>query len=158
MNNDHNEIMKPSKFKISYIFGGGFTPSYSLSLFRKFTIDQDGKVILELDEDNSLVKPLQYKVDKVKADNLIKYFYDNKFYELPENLSNYMYTDFETSYLEVNSNTFNRKVGGYAATTFNEFINFVKEFRAIVNDDLEEKFDKKVEKKYETRQKKCFII
>ena len=69
-----------------------------------------------------------------------------------------MYTDFETSYLEVNSNTFNRKVGGYAATTFNEFINFVKEFRAIVNDDLEEKFDKKVEKKYETRQKKCFII
>ena len=89
---------------------------------------------------------------------MIKNFYDNKFYELPENLSNYLYTDYETSYLEVNSNTFNRKVGGYDATSCNEFNNFVKEFRAIINNDLEEKFDKKVEKKYGTRHKKCFII
>ena len=89
---------------------------------------------------------------------MIKNFYDNKFYELPENLSNYIYTDYETTYLEVKSNTFNRKVGGYAAASFNEFIKFVKEFRAIINSDLEKKFDKEVEKKYETIHKKCFII
>lgn len=153
----------PSEFKISYTNGGGFTSCYSEFLTRKFTIDQNGKVKIELVIENSLVKPMEYKVGKDKATNLMKFFYENKFDELPEDLSDQFITDCPTSYLEVSSNTINRKVGGYAAFQHSEFTKFVNQFRTIINNDINNSFDNKVRKQYEqyepaNKKHSCIII
>ena len=137
----------PTKFTISYSYGGGYT-YYSRSLTRKISVDQDGKVKLELDIDNPRVEPMEYKVDKEKAIKLMKYFYNNKFYDLNDISLDFYVTDYITSYLEVKSDTFNKKIGGYAANLHKDFHMFVKEFDIIKNLEIETIFDEKVDESY----------
>ena len=47
-----DEVKVPTKFTISYSYGGGFT-TYANSITRKITVDQDGKVKVELGIDDS---------------------------------------------------------------------------------------------------------
>ena len=143
----NNKIKMPIKFTISYSYGGGYT-YYSRSLTRKISVDQDGKVKLELDIDNPRVEPMEYKVDKEKAIKLMKYFYNNKFYDLNDISLDFYVTDYITSYLEVKSDTFNKKIGGYAANLHKDFHMFVKEFDIIKNLEIETIFDEKVDESY----------
>ena len=143
----NNKIKMPTKFTISYSYGGGYT-YYSRSLTRKISVDQDGKVKLELDIDNPRVEPMEYKVDKEKAIKLMKYFYNNKFYNLNDISLDFYVTDYITSYLEVKSDTFNKKIGGYAANLHKDFHMFVKEFDIIKNLEIETIFDEKVDESY----------
>ena len=143
----NNKIKMPTKFTISYSYGGGYT-YYSRSLTRKISVDQDGKVKLELDIDNPRVEPMEYKVDKEKAIKLMKYFYNNKFYDLNDISLDFYVSDYITSYLEVKSDTFNKKIGGYAANLHKDFHMFVKEFDIIKNLEIETIFDEKVDESY----------
>ena len=124
----------PSKFLISYSCEGGYTASYEDSLRKTITINQDGEVRnlgLVFDFSDEFDKST-YKVDKTKAIELMKFFYENKFYELPEDLSDMGWCDASTVYLEVRSNTFNHKVGGYAASTNDKLQKFIELFQYIV--------------------------
>ena len=124
----------PSKFLISYSCEGGYTASYEDSLRKTITINQDGEVRnlgLVFDFSDKFDKST-YKVDKTKAIELMKFFYENKFYELPEDLSDIGWYDASTDYLEVRSNTFNHKVGGYAAYTNDKLQKFIKLFHDTI--------------------------
>lgn len=144
-----DEVKEPTKFTISYSYGGGFT-TYANSITRKITVDQDGNVKVELGIDDSLVKPAEYKIDKKDAKELMEYFYDNEFYELKKDLSEDDVTDMYSSYLEVKSDAFNRKVGGYAASLNKKFRKFESKFEEIVlNKEVMEKFNKDVIDAYE---------
>ena len=124
----------PSKFLISYSCEGGYTASYEDSLRKTITINQDGEVRnlgLVFDFSDEFDK-YTYKVDKTKAIELMKFFYENKFYELPEDLSDIRWCDASTVYLEVRSNTFNHKVGGYAASTNDKFQKFIELFHDTI--------------------------
>ena len=113
---------------------GGYTASYKDSLRKTITINQDGEVRnlgLVFDFSDEFDKST-YKVDKTKAIELMKFFYENKFYELPEDLSDIGWCDASTVYLEVRSNTFNHKVGGYAASTNDKLQKFIELFQYIV--------------------------
>ena len=127
----------PSKFLISYSCEGGYTASYEDSLRKTITINQDGEVRnlgLVFDFSDEFDKST-YKVDKTKAIELMKFFYENKFYELPEDLSDIRWCDASTVYLEVRSNTFNHKVGGYAAYTNDKFQKFIKLFHDTIDSE-----------------------
>ena len=127
----------PSKFLISYSCEGGYTASYEDSLRKTITINQDGEVRnlgLGFDFSGEFDKPT-YKVDKTKAIELMKFFYENKFYELPEDLSDMGWCDASTVYLEVRSNTFNHKVGGYAAYTNDKLQKFIKLFDDTIDSE-----------------------
>ena len=127
----------PSKFLISYSCEGGYTASYKDSLRKTITINQDGEVRnlgLGFDFSGEFDKPT-YKVDKTKAIELMKFFYENKFYELPEDLSDMGWCDASTVYLEVRSNTFNHKVGGYAAYTNDKLQKFIKLFDDTIDSE-----------------------
>ena len=127
----------PSKFLISYSCEGGYTASYEDSLRKTITINQDGEVRnlgLVFDFSDEFDKST-YKVDKTKAIELMKFFYENKFYELPEDLSDIGWCDASTVYLEVRSNTFNHKVGGYAAYTNDKLQKFIKLFDDTIDSE-----------------------
>ena len=127
----------PSKFLISYSCEGGYTASYKDSLRKTITINQDGEVRnlgLVFDFSDEFDKST-YKVDKTKAIELMKFFYENKFYELPEDLSAIGWRDASTVYLEVRSNTFNHKVGGYAAYTNDKLQKFIKLFDDTIDSE-----------------------
>ena len=127
----------PSKFLISYSCEGGYTASYKDSLRKTITINQDGEVRnlgLVFDFSDEFDKST-YKVDKTKAIELMKFFYENKFYELPEDLSHIGWCDASTVYLEVRSNTFNHKVGGYAASTNDKLQKFIKLFDDTIDSE-----------------------
>ena len=127
----------PSKFLISYSCEGGYTASYEDSLRKTITINQDGEVRnlgLVFDFSDEFDKST-YKVDKTKAIELMKFFYENKFYELPEDLSAIGWRDASTVYLEVRSNTFNHKVGGYAASTNDKLQKFIKLFDDTIDSE-----------------------
>ena len=146
---DDDKVKMPTTFTISYSYGGGFT-TYANSITRKITVDQDGNVKVELGIDDSLVKPAEYKIDKKDAKELMEYFYDNEFYELKKDLSEDDVTDMYSSYLEVKSDAFNRKVGGYAASLNKKFRKFESKFEEIVlNKEVMEKFNKDVIDAYE---------
>jgi len=145
---EEKKIEMPTEFTISYSIGGGYT-TYANALTRKITLDQDGNVTIELTEKDSLVEPVKYKVDKEKAEKVMKYFYDNEFYSVKKDLSEDGITDYTTSYLEVKSNTFNRRVGGYAAGTKSIFRKFTDEFYTIVDSEVMKKFNDDVTKAYE---------
>ena len=138
-----NEIKIPSEFEISHSYEGGYTNSYSDSLPRKISVNQDGEVKIEINGYFENCK--SYKVEKIQAINLMKFFYENKFYELPEDLSDHTWSDSSTSYLTVISNTFNRRVGGYAASGNEKFSMFLKQFDSIFNDDILEELNKNLE-------------
>ena len=148
LDKDKDEVKMPTTFTISYSYGGGYT-TYASSLTRKITVDQDGKVVIELDVDDPLVAPMEYKIDKDKANELMKYFYKNKFYDLKKDLSVDDVTDMYSSYLEVKSNTFNRKVGGYAASLNDKFKKFETKFDSIISEDMMKEFNKRVTEAYE---------
>ena len=127
----------PSKFLISYSCEGGYTASYKDSLRKTTTINQDGEVRnlgLVFDFSDEFDKST-YKVDKTKAIELMKFFYENKFYELPEDLSAIGWRDASTVYLEVRSNTFNHKVGGYAASTNDKLQKFIELFHDTIDSE-----------------------
>ena len=127
----------PSKFLISYSCEGGYTASYEDSLRKTITINQDGEVRnlgLVFDFSDEFDKST-YKVDKTKAIELMKFFYENKFYELPEDLSAIGWRDASTVYLEVRSNTFNHKVGGYAAYTNDKLQKFIELFHDTIDSE-----------------------
>ena len=127
----------PSKFLISYSCEGGYTASYEDSLRKTITINQDGEVRnlgFVFDFFDEFDKST-YKVDKTKAIELMKFFYENKFYELPEDLSDIRWCDASTVYLEVRSNTFNHKVGGYAAYTNDKLQKFIKLFDDTIDSE-----------------------
>ena len=127
----------PSKFLISYSCEGGYTASYEDSLRKTITINQDGEVRnlgLVFDFSDEFDKST-YKVDKTKAIELMKFFYENKFYELPEDLSAIGWRDASTVYLEVRSNTFNHKVGGYAASTNDKLQKFIELFHDTIDSE-----------------------
>ena len=127
----------PSKFLISYSCEGGYTASYEDSLRKTITINQDGEVRnlgLVFDFSDEFDK-YTYKVDKTKAIELMKFFYENKFYELPEDLSDIRWCDASTVYLEVRSNTFNHKVGGYAASTNDKLQKFIELFHDTIDSE-----------------------
>ena len=146
-NDKENKIKMPSEFEISYSYEGGYTVSYESSLPTKITVNQDGDVTMEhgtnFGSEEFGIKPKPaYNVDKSQAIDLIKFFYENKFYDLPEDLSDDSWCDATSDYLEVKSNTFNRKVGGYAAFENDIFRKFQKRFYKIINRDLLEQSKK----------------
>jgi len=145
---EKKEIEMPTKYKISYCFGGGFT-TYADSLNRCFSVDQDGNVKLELTDDEAKVKPLEFKVDVKDAKILMRYFYDNEFYNLKKDLSNNDVTDLNTSYLKVESNTFNREVGGYAASLNSKFKQFSNKVYELVGEEKINEFTENVRNAYE---------
>ncbi len=147
-NKEEKEISMPSKFTISYCYGGGFT-TYANSLNRCMSVDQDGNVKIELTIDDSKVKPLEFKVEAKDAKTLMRYFYDNEFYNLKKDLSKDDVTDLDTSYLEVESNTFNRKVGGYAASIDSKFRKFSNKVYELVGEEKVNEFSESVIKAYE---------
>ena len=142
------EVTVPKTFVITYSYGGGFT-TYANSLTRSISIDQDGKVIIKLAIDDPLVEPLEYSIDKEKANELIKFFVDNKFDKVKKDLSQNDVTDLNTSYIEVSSNTINRKVGGYAASINDKFRKYSHKFMSYIDENKLNEFNNKVTQAYE---------
>ena len=145
---DDGTLKTPKEFTITYTIGGGFTTIYN-AWNRSISIDQDGDVKIFLPNKQVDVKPVTYKVDKKKAKELIEYFVNNKFNELKEDLSEDDVMDASTAYLEVKSDTLNRKVGGYAAHTNKKFSKFVKQFDEIIDDDIYQEFNDAIKEAYE---------
>ena len=145
---ENAKVKMPTKFTISYSYGGGFT-TYADSLNREITIDQDGNVTIELTIDDSKVEPLKYNIGKDKAKELMKFFYENEFYDVKKDLSNNNVTDLDSRYIEVKSNTFNRRVGGYAASINNKFRKFSTKIIDIVGEEKIQEFRDSVIKAYE---------
>ena len=142
---NETKIKMPNMFTISYLIGHNCLNPLSLSYATNITINQDGNVRIKIDKlyegvANLSIEPIEYKVDKGKSFKLMSYFYEQKFYELKKDLSVKNAYDFSNSYLEVKSNTFNRKVGGYAAELNEEFNKFVEKFYTIIDDNIFQKF------------------
>ncbi len=148
MEEDNEKGKMPTKFSISYSYGGGFT-TYADSLHREITIDQDGNVTIELTIDDSKVEPLKYNIGKDKAKELMEFFYENEFYSVKKDLSNNDVTDLDSRYIEVKSNTFNRRVGGYAASLNNRFRKFSSKIVDTVGEEKIKEFRDSVIKAYE---------
>ena len=145
---EDEKVKVPETFIISYSFGGGFG-TYVDSITRKISVDQDGNVKIELDIKDSLVEPLEYKVEKKEAQAVMEYFVDNEFYNLKKDLAQENVYDASSSYLEVKSDSFNRRCGGYAAFIDKKYSKFTREFNKLIDEEKLKEFNAKVKEAYE---------
>ncbi len=145
---DEKRIHMPKDFVITYSYGGGFT-TYANSLTRAISIDQDGTVTIQLDEKDSQVEPIKYSIGKEKAEEIMRFFLENNFEKVKKDLSQKDVTDLDTSYLEIKSDTVNRKIGGYAASINEKFRLFSRKFISYIDENKLSEFNNNVTKAYE---------
>lgn len=143
----------PGVFKISYSYGGSWGLEHQAAM-RTISVDQTGFVTINLADEKMEVVPMMYEIGKEKAKELIKYYVDNDFQNMKEDLSDNGLMDGNTYYLEISSSTINRKVGGYGSNTNEKFNGFIKKFREIIDEDALSKFDKNVERAYNNKEEK----
>lgn len=142
------ELKVPDKFTITYSYGGGYG-TLATTATRVITLDQDGNVSISLEKDEIDVEPVTFHVDKEKAAEVMKFFIDNHFEKVKENLDNNDVLDGDSNYLEVKSDSINRKVGGYAAFTNKNFEKFRTKFYEIVDSSKLKEFNKQVDDAFE---------
>lgn len=139
---------EPSKYSIIYSYGGGFG-TYADSLKREITIYDNGNVTIDLENHEVKVEPISYVVDKDKVEEVFNYLIDNGFKDMKEDLSSSDVLDAGSSYIEIKSDTLNKKVGGYAAFTNKKYSKMSKKVNELIDDMKLEEFDKRVDKAVE---------
>ena len=137
----------PTTFTVTYSYGGGFGLVYDMWT-REIKVDQDGNVTISLKDGDIDIEPVTYNVGKDKAKELMDVIFENKFYNLDKDLSNKDVVDAGSSYIEVKSNTFNHKAGGYAVDR-KRFMDIRKKIWDLVDLDKLNKFDNDIKEAYE---------
>ncbi len=110
---EQEKIIATSKFEIIYTYGGGFG-TIAHTVTKEVTIDQDGNITFRVPSYED-IEPVKYKMSKSQAKALYSILISRGFMNLPEDLSQNDVTDAGSSFIEIKSDNFERKIGGYAA-------------------------------------------
>lgn len=133
-------------FTIIYKYGGGFGTIES-TVTKKVTINQDGLVSISLDDKRFQYKEVKYSVDKENVRKLAQELLDGPFMTLDKDISDYNADDASSSYIEINSNNKNHKVGGYCASCNKIYSKIEKKVWSFIDDNKLKEFKESIKLK-----------
>ena len=138
---DNNE-----EFTIIYTYGGGYG-TITDTIYKIVTIKSNGDVTFQVEENkHDIAATLEYKIAPEEAKELYDYLIDNNFLKLKEKITDNGVTDYTSSYIEIKSDSVNKKVGGYAASLNKKYAKFENKVIETIGKDKIKEFDKKVSK------------
>ena len=133
---EKDKIIATSKFVITYSYGGGFG-TIAQTASKEITIDQDGNITFRAPNYEE-IEPVKYKMTKNQAKALYSILISGGFLDLKEDLSNNDVLDAGSSSIKIESDNFEKEIGGYAAFTNKKYAKLTSE---IIKDVGEERIN-----------------